>query len=252
MTLFSHSLSRTRNCEYTDHDLTFFMLVYRNYEAANRCLARLRSHFPEARVIVRSDGDSDQRHEELIDRYAVEYHAERRLFPVENGGAIIVRMLELYLERPTRYLFKIDPDTTVHRRFRYLPAQEAHFGTLQGRRGFRSVQGGCMGLTLSVAENILASRLLESEDLKHPQACRNRSPYWRILTRRAERVGLTSFDWSLGWAVSELHISVLEFPEVYCRAKTLVDNRNLRYAITHPEPDSLLTTVFASAESSSL
>lgn len=229
---------RTRQRTYSDDDLTFFMLIYRDHEAADRCLARLRSHFPHARVIVRSDGDGDQRHPELIGRYGVEYHAEPRLFPVENGGAVIARMLELFLQRPTRYLFKIDPDTMIHRRFRYLPAHDALFGTLQGRRGFRSVQGGCMGLTLPVAERILASRLLENHDLRHPQACRDRSPYWKILARRADRVGLASFDWALGWAALELRIAVREFGEVHSRAATLVDNRDLRYAITHPEPPS--------------
>ena len=35
----------------------------------------------------------------------------------------IERMLELFFAKPTRYLFKIDPDTVIHRRFEYLPVR---------------------------------------------------------------------------------------------------------------------------------
>jgi colanic acid/amylovoran biosynthesis glycosyltransferase len=228
------AFTRARNRAYTDGDLTFFMLVYRDFPLANRSLARLRRHFPAARVVVRSDGDDDPRHEQLIARYGVEYHREPRLFPVENGGAIVARMLQIYLEHPTRYLIKLDTDTVVHRRFRHLPTRDALFGTLQGGRGWRSIQGGCMGLTRSVAERILGSGLLCSEDLEHPERRRDLSPYWRILARRAERVGLVSFDWSLAWVASETGIPQLGFSEVQSRARTGVDNRDLRYALTHP------------------
>ena len=239
------AFTRTRNRDYTDSDLTFFMLIYRDFPLANRSLARLRRHFPEARVVVRSDGDDDPRHAELVARYGVEYHREPRLFPVENGGAIVVRMLELYLERPTRYLFKLDTDTLVHRRFRYLPARDALFGTLQGKRGWRSIQGGCMGLTRPVAERILASGLLRSDDLEHPERQQDRSPYWRILARRAERVGLVSFDWSLAWVAAETGIPLLGWSEVQSRAKTGVDNRDLRYALTHPARAALMADTSA-------
>ncbi|WP_169314960.1 hypothetical protein [Rubinisphaera brasiliensis] len=42
----------------------------------------------------------------------------------------------------TRYLFKIDPDARVHRRFRFLPDEPcAMFGDCL------PIQGGCMGGT---------------------------------------------------------------------------------------------------------
>lgn len=223
-----------RNTAWDDGDLTFFLQVYRDHDAADQCLSRLRRRFPDARVVVRSDGDDDARYRILVNHYGVDYRAEQRLFPVENGGAVVERMLEIFLERPTAYLFKIDPDTAVHRRFHYLPTQNGLFGTLQGDPGYVSVQGGCMGFTADAAERIARSGMLQDPRLKNPQAHRRSSRYVEILARRADRLGLTSFDWTLGWAATALDVALFDFPEVCSSWKTPVDNSELRYAITHP------------------
>src|ERR1041384_6639278 len=93
---------------YSDEDLTFFALVYKDYDAAAACLTDLRKHYPSSRVILRSDGDQDSRFRMLASSHQVDFHRESRLFGIENGGAVIERMLDLFLERPTRYLFKIE------------------------------------------------------------------------------------------------------------------------------------------------
>jgi len=219
---------------HADSELTFYLPVYRNYELADACLGRLRTHFPTVRVIIRSDGDDDPRYAVLAARHGAECRAETRLFPVENGGAAVARMFELFLERPSRFIFKIDPDTVVHRRFSCLPTRSGHFGTVMSAEGSLAIQGGCMGLTIDAVRRIDQSGLLRHPDLKNPKIRRDESSYWRILARRAERCGLSSFDWTLGWVTSELEIPVFEFPEVRSTWKTPVDNRDLRYAITHP------------------
>jgi hypothetical protein len=221
-----------------DSDLTFYLPVYRNYDLADACLRRLRTHFPGARVIIRSDGDDDPRYPALAARHGTEYRAEVRLFPIENGGAAIARMLELFLERSSHFLFKIDPDTVVHRRFAFLPAQCGLFGTVMNSLGSLAVQGGCLGLTIDAVRRIDQSGLLRHPDLKNPGIRRDESSHWRILARRAERCGLSSFDWTLGWVAAELQIPVFDFPEVHCTWKTPVDNSDLRYAITHPAAPS--------------
>src|SRR5262245_28570556 len=118
--------------DYRDDDLTFFALAYNDYDAAAECLGDLRTHYAASRVILRSDGDPDPRFPALARRHRVDFRGELRLFGIENGGAVIERMLVLFLERPTRYLLKIDPDTVIHRRFQYLPVRSGVFGTLQG------------------------------------------------------------------------------------------------------------------------
>src|SRR2546428_4981019 len=162
----------------SDDDLTFFALVYQDYDAMAACLKDLRKHYPTSRVILRSDGDQDPRFPLLASDHKVEFHGELRLFGIENGGAVIERMLELFLERPTRYLFKIDPDTVIHRRFKYLPGRSGVFGTLQCEEETPSVQGGCMGFSRDSADRILQSRMLRDGRLKEPANFINDSPYF--------------------------------------------------------------------------
>ncbi len=78
--------------DYADEDLTFFMVVFRNFELAEATLRELRGHFPSSRVVVRSDGDSDPRYCVLSRRYELDYRSEERLFPARHGAAVVQRM----------------------------------------------------------------------------------------------------------------------------------------------------------------
>ncbi len=220
--------------DYGDEDLTFFALTYEDHDAVAECLADLRRHYPRSRVILRSDGDADPRLHVLAERYEADFRAEPRLFVIENGGAVIERMLVMFFERPTRYLFKIDPDTVIHRRFKYLPARGGLFGTLQLEHVTPSVQGGCMGFTRDAAERILQSGMLRDGRLREPARFVNDSPYFVRMADRAQRLGLASFDWMVPWAASELGIPMYSFDEVNSGWREAPRNPDLRYAVTHP------------------
>ena len=219
---------------YCDDDLTFFTLTYKNYEAVGECLRDLRKHYSASRVILRSDGDQDSRLSTLAASYNVDFRGESRLFEIENGGAIIERMLELFFEKPTRYLLKIDPDTVIHRRFNYLPVRNGLFGTLQGRLKYPSIQGGCMGLTRAAAEQILQSNMLRDSRLKEPAKFIDDSPYFVRMAHRANRCGLASFDWIVPWVAHELGIPIFRFHEVNSGWKMAPQNHNQSYAVSHP------------------
>jgi hypothetical protein len=229
--------SPQKKLNYSDADLTFFMGLYHDRARAVGALSRLRQHFPAARVIVRSDGDADPENRKLAERFAVDYREEARLFPVEHGGAIIARTLELFLQKPSRYLFKIDTDTAVFRRFRFLPVGDGVFGTPQySLQGCESIQGGCIGMTDAAARAIADSGLLEDPRLKDPFAHRRECGYISRMGRRAKRTGLSSFDWIVGWAATELGLPLISFDEVHCKgfAKENVPNEDLEFAVTHP------------------
>ncbi len=222
---------------YADSDLTFFMGMYQDLERAKIALQELRKHFSDARVVVRSDGDSSTDNRLLESMFDVEYYEETRLYPVENGGAMIQRVLSLYLENPTPYLIKLDTDTKVHRRFRYLPTENGVFGSLQkSLNGCFSIQGGCVGFSELAASAIVESGILNDARLKDPNAHRRESRYFARIGNRAKRCNLTSFDWVVGWAAYELEIPQFEFREIHSRgeAKHSADNQDLRYAMTHP------------------
>ena len=224
---------------YVDGDLTFFMGLYRDRALAEVSLAQLREHFPRARVIVRSDGDDDPANRSLAARFDLEYREEGRLFPVENGGALLTRAFDLFLDAATPYLFKIDPDTVVHRRFRELPAQDCMFGTTQrSEEGCPSIQGGCIGFTEAAVRSIQDSGLLRDPRLKVPGEHLGASPYFNVMARRADRCGLASFDWILGWAATELSLPLHRFKEVRSRWRGPYSGGifDLRYAVTHPAP----------------
>ncbi|SRR6266436_5568 len=219
---------------YCDDDLTFFALTYKNYDATAECLGDLRKHYSTSRVILRSDGDPDPRLPILAGRNEIDFRGELRLFGIENGGAVIERMLELFLERPTPYLFKIDPDTVIHRRFHYLPVRNGLFGTLQTEQETPSIQGGCMGFTRDAVEQILQSKLLRDGRLREPAKFLNDSPYFVRMTHRANRCGLASFDWMVPWVVSQLGIPIYPFDEVNSGWQQTPPNPNQRYAVSHP------------------
>jgi len=223
---------------YSDDDLTFFALVYKDYEATAACLKDLRQHYPSSRVILRSDGDLDPRFPLVAGDHKVDFRSEWRLFGIENGGAVIERMLEIFFEAPTRYLFKIDPDTVIHRRFKYLPVRSGLFGTLQCEEETPSVQGGCMGFTRDAAEQILQSRMLRDGRLKEPAKFISDSPYFFRMADRASRCGLASFDWIVPWVASELGISLYRFDEVNCGWQQPPPNPEGLYAVSHPRGSS--------------
>lgn len=220
--------------DFDDEDLTFFALTCRDYDATAECLADLRQHYPASRVILRSDGDPDPRLPRLAESYRVDFRNEGRLFNIENGGAVIECMLELFFEQPSRYLFKIDPDTVIHRRFKYLPLRSGLFGTVQLPRESPAIQGGCMGLTRDAATRILRSEMLRDHRLSEPAKFVDDSPYFVRMAHRAERCGLASFDWILAWIATELGLDLYSFEEVNSGWRQGPPNPDLLYAVTHP------------------
>jgi len=156
---------RTR---FTDHDLTFYLQVYRDYARARWCLTHLRRHYPDSRVIVCSDGDPDPRFARLVDEFRVEYHVGQRMYPLQYGGRMLERMLLLW-GMDTDYLFSIDPDTKIERRFRWLPSEDlAIFGDCE------PTQGGCQGFTRSAGSRLVDSGLLRDRSwrgLPNPGLC---------------------------------------------------------------------------------
>jgi len=219
---------------YSDEDLTFFSLVYQDYDATVACLKDLRTHYPNSNVILRSDGDPDPRFPTLAQNQHAIFKLEPRLFPIENGGAIVERMFTLFLEQPTPYLFKIDPDTVIHHRFKHLPIRSGVFGTLQCEIESPSIQGGCMGFTRDVAEKILHSGMLRDSRLPTPQKFIDDSPYFFRMADRVKRCGLASFDWIVPWIATELGIPLYAFAEVNSGWQMAPPNPNNRYAVTHP------------------
>lgn len=227
----------------SDNDITFFLQVYHDYNDACRCVEQLRLHYQTSRVIIISDGDDDPRYRQLSQRFNAEYTAGERLYTVQNGGKMLQRMLNAFLERPCSYLIKIDTDTLVHRRFRYMPAGPAVFGALEWETSksktkldFPNVQGGCLGFTLESAKQIADSGLLLSESMVDYRATYADNPDIII---RAERVGMISADFVIRYACRQLAIPTVQFDEVYSIYRGTIPPGGGGFAVTHPHKSKM-------------
>lgn len=219
----------------TDDALCFVMAVRHDLGLAEAALRRLREHYPEATVIVRSDGDPNPQIREVAIRHNCVWDYGGHLYAVFQRGRIVAEFLRLGLRYPAPYIFKIDTDTRFDRRFRALPMLgSCVFGTVQGSGSPNeySIQGGCIGITRLAAEQLLSSGILDASELDSPRDTWARSDVCRL---RAEEAGLASFDWILGWACDQLGIPLIDWAEICSWWLKTPPNPGLRYAVIHPD-----------------
>jgi hypothetical protein len=223
---------------YDDQDVTFYLQVYKDIEQAEQCLTSIRSHFPSSRIILMSDGDDDRNLHRLGLQAQCEVTIGERLYLNHKGGRMIQRMLDAFLKSPTHCLVKVDTDTRVHRRFRYLPEGRAVCGTLEWQTygcktklDIPNVQGGCMLFLLDAAREMAESKILLSDELLDYRATYADNP---DIVRRADVFGLISMDFVTRYACRQLQIPLVEFDEVYSIYRGAIPEDGSGYAITHP------------------
>lgn len=218
--------------------LCWFIQTSGDREPLERTLARLRQLYVESRVLVVSDGDPDPEIARACATHGAAFTLGERLFGVEHGGAPVQRMLEQFLTTDADILIKIDPDTDVRRRFTTLPdpSEVAVYGTVQSagddRNRLVSIQGGCIIVTRRAAERLASSARLLSDRLRPPAIAWAVSAY----SRARAAAGLTSYDWTLGWACRELGVPSRNHREVFSRYRAnLFDQLSFRRAaVVHP------------------
>ena len=218
--------------------LVFYLMIYRDGERGLATLEKVRRFHPEARLVVRADGAGGE-WRAGFESLGAEFYDEPRLFPTPHGARAVQRMLELFATAPADYLFKIDADTGVWRPLRWLPLEECHFGTVQGLRRRRSIQGGCLGLTRGAALRILESRrLLDAGFALTTDTLfgETGNPYLGPLRARHRKTGLTSFDWSLGAVCARLGIPLRGWEDVHCHHREPAEEDGT-FALTHPARD---------------
>jgi hypothetical protein len=228
-----------------DAAITFYLQVYNDFPDAKSCLQHIRRHYPRSRVILISDGDDDPRYAKLARKTGADYRKGERLYPVENGGRMIQRILDVFLEKPSAYLLKIDTDTRIHRRFHYLPTGRIVFGTLEWetsgtrtRLDYPNVQGGFIGFTLDAARHMAESKLLLSDELLDYRRTYADNP---DIIARAEHWRLISMDFVTRYACRRLAIGQVPFNEVYSVYRGRIDPGGQGYAATHPHKSARTT-----------
>ena len=228
----------------------WFIQTCRDRSRLRKTLVSLRALYPDAQVSVVSDGDPDPEIARVCETHSAGFTLRSPLFGAEHGGEPVQQMLEAFLATDADVLIKIDPDTNVRRRFSRLPSRRdsSLYGTVQsaGSESNRltSIQGGCIIIPRQAAMLLAGSSLLRSERLKPPAL------EWAVGEALAARAasGLTSYDWTLGWACRELGLLSKDHSEVFSRHKpSLMDAlAERRVAVSHPrfEISQLINHVF--------
>lgn len=219
--------------DYTDSDLTFYLVVYKDLDRAKWCVKNLRLFYPKARVVIESDGDDDPGWEDLRTDHGCEVYFGERLFEVSRGADIVSRMINRHLDDHTlrRWLIRIDTDTEIRRRFHAMPNAD-YCGHRYPERDF--IQGGCIILTRRFCRLVKDSGALDNRQLGEDTLIWRKSP--KIAKDRVESHGLTSLDWLINWAASEIGIKGHHFEEVVSRWKKPVP-RAVDCAVAHPCKD---------------
>lgn len=219
-----------------DVRIFWYIQTYRDLSRLRKALARVRTFYPESQILVVSDGDPDPAIPAICATHSADYSLRRRLYGVEHGGELVQRILEAFLTTDADVLTKIDPDTSVRRRFTLMPppTDRSIYGTVQsaGSNRAASIQGGCIIVPRQAAILLASSELLLSDRLKPPAL------EWAVDARTMARArsGLTSSDQTLGWACRELGLDCRHHPEVFSRYRpSLMDAVTQRgVAVFHP------------------
>jgi len=202
----------------------FFMPVRDQIEDAITALKQVRVLYPTSTFLMYMDGAINSHHALISEcrvHGAVLISSGYQSFAADMGGVLPQVMLELFVrDSNDTHLLKIDPDTAVLDTLPPYPADDrCIFGRRQQRKGAWSIQGGCMGFTRKAAQILCESALLVDKRL-HPPYEGLPDKYAEILRERAERLGLSSFDWTIGWVCTELGIEQVNWTEkMYCYHK---------------------------------
>ncbi|MCE9582432.1 MAG: hypothetical protein K8T20_08065 [Planctomycetes bacterium] len=230
---------RLRRPDPPDSEIVWCMNLHKTHPGTS--LQHLRESYPDSRLVLIVDGDSENlpRYQAVGREFRAQVLPGEPYFNLASGHRYVERVLRQGLAGPERYLFKIDPDTRIWRRFSWLPDFPCAFGTLETVTmafGVRvghppNVQGGCMGYTREVIEGVLASGLLSSD-----RCVTNAASGWSRNKDCEHMVarGKVHDDFLSSWAVDAAGFPLCQHPEIASYWREAVPNENLAYVVTHP------------------
>jgi hypothetical protein len=193
------------------------------------CLASVRAAYPDAPLVVISDGVYDPDYPVLCAQQRARYVPDEFLKRIECGGAWWERLLTLGLQTGADYLVKIDPDTLVHRPFQGDPPG-AISGTMQRHAsGRQMVQGGCQVIAAAAARRLLDPALIGAPELAERKLYVWDGP---ADDRRIDALSYLSTDKSLLHLSQRAKLALADWDEVGSEWGAPAPTGD--YAVTHP------------------
>jgi len=219
---------------------TFACNTYRDLPQLSLSISELRRCYPTERILIISDGDTDPRLPGLAAEFSADFIAGERLYTLDCGGEIVLRLFSAFLAGAGDILVKFDTDTRFFRPFSIPPPGDAS-GCIWGAYGFRYIQGGCRLLTRECVKEIVNSDLLSGRRYRELSS-------WcpPVAEDFYKATGKVSEDFITREVLLELEIDICDHPEVFSAGnvkrwramdpQTLkrVINTGRRFAVTHP------------------
>jgi len=188
--------------------LAFGVTVYEESpEQLSWCLGHVRRAYPQAAVFVISDGTDVPGFRDACTEYAASYLPGERLKTLENGAKWWERFFAAASMYKADYVFKVDPDTQVHRPFRDFPPLDV-FGSYDG--GGR-IQGGIQGFGRSAVETILQSGICLDPAYADASTWATEDG----VRGYVRSLGQISTDFVLAHMVQRLRLTCGDWPEVH-------------------------------------
>ncbi len=219
-------------------------------------LAAIRRFYPRSRIMVQPS----EMGQSTIDRWRaatadldIDWLTPRPVSTEGFGITAIAAMLDAYLDAPcpAEFLFKVDFDARVWRRFRWLPYDcLGVFGTLEfvASSGlpigdFPNVQGGCYGMSRETARHILqVEDRLATELRDNPGIWVNGVEDWCDYPEH----GRTLEDGLLRWITKRMRLCPFVYEEIDSHFRQRSPGALKDRAVTHPhkslEPDEIVAT----------
>lgn len=186
--------------------LLFGCTVYREGpKLLGAFLASVRAQYGDQPIFVISDGIQNLDYPKVCAEHGAEYILGERLKVLDSGGAWWHRLFRKAASYPFDYFFKIDPDTRIHRRFKFFPEWE-----LFGSKDSVNIQGGIQGFRRSAVDKIIRSRLLDSPALKNPETWARND----VTKAYVRKTGQISTDFVLMYIIHQLGMTWGDWKEV--------------------------------------
>lgn len=193
-------------------------------------LQNYRKCYPSTPLHVISDGVADAEYPKLCKKYKADYTLGRYYKRIECGGLWWKRTLEIGLKYNKKWILKVDPDTKFCRPFRSEPKFPISGTHNNIGNQHEYIQGGCQAIRKDIAQKILKSDILHSDELaKHWNFCPDRKFLNSWLP-----TGYFTTDFSLVYIMRKLGIEFGNWEDVGCQWRVAPPNFDGTYAVTHP------------------
>jgi hypothetical protein len=224
---------------------SFVIPVKNRVEKLNKILSSIRTHYPQERIIIYSNGTQPENVpliEDISVKYATETHFTEPIYSYDTPAKLFRDIFDIFNENPTDFLVRIDTDAHVHRKINDLDSYA--YGVIgcvldtqsQHNKVFQdAAHSGNFELTIPLPyvnaviifpKNIIQKFLtLQTFDAKNDDYYKQKYLKARLnaFFDSADKIPL-SMDHILMMGCQDANVQLLDHPEIYSVTKAKNNN----------------------------